>query len=120
MNFEGDNDLDSFSWNHVLISSFQAPTSIHDRDIIDDFIMSCSIGSRYSHTHVDDHGEDYSDHHHHNDAVHISPINNEDLHSYINTTNTCDGILTMMSYELMQKKRLSRLWSIVCPHINAY
>ena len=33
VNFEGDNDLDSFSWNHVLISSFQAPTSIHDRDI---------------------------------------------------------------------------------------
>ena len=33
VNFEGDGDLDSFSWNHVLISSFQAPTSIHDRDI---------------------------------------------------------------------------------------
>ena len=33
VNFEGDDDLDSFSWNHVLISSFQAPTSIHDRDI---------------------------------------------------------------------------------------
>jgi len=29
----GDDDLDSFSWNHVLISSFQAPISIHDRDI---------------------------------------------------------------------------------------
>jgi hypothetical protein len=33
VNFEGDDDLDSFSWNHVLISSFQAPRSIHDRDI---------------------------------------------------------------------------------------
>jgi len=31
--FEGDDDLDIFSWNHVLISSFQAPISIHDRDI---------------------------------------------------------------------------------------
>jgi len=53
------------------------------------------------------------DHHYGDGPVHISPINNEDLHSYIDTTNTCDGILTMMSYELMQKKRLSRLWSIV-------
>lgn len=31
--FEGGDDRDSFSWNHVLISSFQAPRSIHDRDI---------------------------------------------------------------------------------------
>ena len=31
--FEGDEDRDSFLWNHVLISSFQAPTSIHDRVI---------------------------------------------------------------------------------------
>jgi hypothetical protein len=31
--FEGDDDVDVFSWNHVLILSFQAPTSIHDRDI---------------------------------------------------------------------------------------
>ena len=31
--FEADDDLDIFSWNHVLISSFQAPRSIHDRVI---------------------------------------------------------------------------------------
>ena len=79
---------------------------------LDDMIMSCSIGGRHSHTHGDDHGEDHGgDYHHdhgdddyydHGDGpVHSSPINNEDLHSYIDTTNTRDGILK--SYELMQK-----------------
>jgi len=91
---------------------------------LDDMRMSGSIGGRHSNTHGDDHvDDDYGGHHHHDDCdglVHSSPINNEDLHSYIDTTSTREGILEMMSYELMQKKRLSRLWSIICPHINAY
>jgi hypothetical protein len=196
--FEGDDDLDSFSWNHVLTSSFQAPTSIHDRDIdsnlnqhnnttfdsnqqhdmynsstadsyerllkktsrmiqsiislydtppqateqkssssssslsssssssttsttptttdrddynprryihLDGMIISGSIGGRHSSTHADDHVDNHGGHHHHDDCdglVKSSPINNEDFHSYIDTTSTRDGILEMMSYELMQ------------------
>jgi len=106
----------------LAIWYFRSAVNLRRYIHLDDIIMSCSIGGRHSYTHGDDHGEDYGDHHHHDGdgPVHISPINNEDLRSYIDTTNTCDGILTMMSYELMQKKRLSRLWSIICPHINAY
>jgi hypothetical protein len=99
---------------------------------LDDMRMTCSIGGRHSNTHGDDHVDDDHDgdyHHDHGDddyydhgdgLVHSSPINTEDLHSYIDTTSTRDSILEMMRYELIQKKRLSRLWSIICPHINAY
>ena len=115
----------------LAIWYFRSAVNLRRYIHLDDMIMSCSIGGRHSNTHGDDHGEDHDgDYHHDHDdddyydhgdgPVHSSPINNEDLHSYIDTTSTRDGILEMMSYDLMQKKRLSRLWSIICPHINAY
>ena len=106
----------------------------------DMMILSCSSGGRHSHTHGDNHsggahgddrgdahgnsrGEDHADDHA-DDHGCIGPINNEDLHSYMNTTSTCDStrdsIHEIVRNELIQKKRLSRLWSIICPHINAY
>jgi len=49
-------------------------------------------------------------------------IDNSCCHSDTSSIDRCDVIHdnTMKSNELLQKKRLSRLWSIICPHINAY
>ncbi len=107
----------------LAIWYFRSAVNLRRYINLDDMMMSGSIGGRHSNTHGDYHGEDHGGHHHHDDCdglVYSSPINNEDFHSCIDTTSTRDGILEMISYELMQKKRLSRLWSIICPHINAY
>jgi len=53
----------------LAIWYFRSAVNLRRYIHLDDIIMSCSIGGRHSHTHGDDHGEDYRDHHHYGDGT---------------------------------------------------